>query len=222
MRTMTARTLYCGLMRNWSGKGDSTCRWWRPNTCWWCRRRSFIGWDIFRGSAAIPIATCGACSTRAHELSAAVGDGAGPELQAAHSVRDFSPSRRRRADAACFNTPAARARARARLHAKRSIGIGGHISADDAAQASAYDEGMRRELEEEVVIDTPYRGRMVGLINDDETEVGRVHLGVVHLFDVEQPGRPAAGKRNHRRRLSARRASCWPICPVSKPGRRFV
>jgi predicted NUDIX family phosphoesterase len=74
-----------------------------------------------------------------------------------------------------------------RLHAKRSIGIGGHISADDASQASAYDEGMRRELEEEVQIDTSYRGQMVGLINDDESEVGRVHLGVVHLLDVERP-----------------------------------
>jgi predicted NUDIX family phosphoesterase len=74
-----------------------------------------------------------------------------------------------------------------RLHAKRSIGIGGHISADDSAQVSAYEEGMRRELEEEVVIDTAYSARMVGLINDDETDVGRVHLGVVHLLDVEQP-----------------------------------
>src|SRR5438309_4405976 len=44
-----------------------------------------------------------------------------------------------------------------RLHAKRSIGIGGHISSDDSAQASAYDEGMRRELEEEVIINTPYQ-----------------------------------------------------------------
>src|SRR5688572_6425742 len=55
----------------------------------------------------------------------------------------------------------------ARLHAKRSIGIGGHISADDANEPSAYEEGMRRELEEEVIIDTAYRGRIVGLINDD-------------------------------------------------------
>jgi predicted NUDIX family phosphoesterase len=74
-----------------------------------------------------------------------------------------------------------------RLHAKRSIGVGGHISADDAAMASAYEEGMRRELEEEIYIGTTYRGRMVGLINDDETEVGRVHLGVVHVLDVEEP-----------------------------------
>lgn len=75
----------------------------------------------------------------------------------------------------------------ARLHAKRSIGIGGHISADDQAATSAYDEGMRRELAEEVVIDTPYRSQLAGLINDDESEVGKVHLGVVHLFDVERP-----------------------------------
>lgn len=75
----------------------------------------------------------------------------------------------------------------ARLHARRSIGVGGHISADDAAASDAYEEGMRRELEEEVVIDTPYRSRLVGLINDDETEVGRVHLGVVHLVDVDRP-----------------------------------
>ena len=77
-----------------------------------------------------------------------------------------------------------------RLHRKRSVGIGGHISAIDAgdhAVGNPYQEGMRRELEEEVAIDTPYTARCVGLINDDETEVGSVHLGVVHLFDVAQP-----------------------------------
>lgn len=76
-----------------------------------------------------------------------------------------------------------------RLHSKRSIGVGGHISTVDASDRSAnpYLEGLARELEEEVVIDCPYRQRCVGLINDDETEVGRVHLGVVHLFDVESP-----------------------------------
>ena len=46
---------------------------------------------------------------------------------------------------------------------------------------------LRRELEEEVIINTAYRGRMAGLINDDESEVGRVHLGVVHLLDVDRP-----------------------------------
>ncbi len=77
-----------------------------------------------------------------------------------------------------------------RLHRKRSVGIGGHISSVDAASngsGNPYEEGMRRELEEEVDVDTPYTARCVGMINDDQTEVGRVHLGVVHLFDVERP-----------------------------------
>ena len=50
-----------------------------------------------------------------------------------------------------------------------------------------YDEGMQRELDEEVEIDTPFEMKCVGLINDDQTEVGRVHLGVVHICEVEQP-----------------------------------
>jgi predicted NUDIX family phosphoesterase len=46
---------------------------------------------------------------------------------------------------------------------------------------------MRRELDEEVAINTPYTEKIVGLINDDDTPVGRVHLGIVHLCDVERP-----------------------------------
>ncbi|MCR4412689.1 MAG: phosphoesterase [Thermoguttaceae bacterium] len=82
------------------------------------------------------------------------------------------------------------AQGEARLRSKRSIGVGGHISTiDRGADGSAdpYAEGMRRELEEEVVLDTPYTSRCVGLINDDQTEVGRVHLGVVHRIDVQRP-----------------------------------
>jgi len=75
-----------------------------------------------------------------------------------------------------------------RLHSKRSVGVGGHISADDVrGDGSTYEEGMRRELDEEVAIGSPYTARCVGLINDDQTDVGRVHLGVVHLFDLERP-----------------------------------
>ena len=75
-----------------------------------------------------------------------------------------------------------------RLHSKRSIGIGGHISLEDDAKAgSTYREGMQRELDEEVSMDTAFTEHCVGLINDDETEVGKVHLGIVHIFDLELP-----------------------------------
>ncbi len=77
-----------------------------------------------------------------------------------------------------------------RLHSKRSVGIGGHISSDDAegtGDLNPYEEGMRRELDEEVIVESSHTEQCVGMINDDETEVGKVHLGVVHIFDVEQP-----------------------------------
>jgi predicted NUDIX family phosphoesterase len=76
----------------------------------------------------------------------------------------------------------------ARLRAKRSIGIGGHISEEDAAGgADPYETGMRRELAEEVIIRSEFRESRVGLISDDSTEVGRVHLGVVHRFELDTP-----------------------------------
>ncbi len=76
----------------------------------------------------------------------------------------------------------------ARLHAKRSIGIGGHISEEDAAGgADPYETGMRRELDEEVTIHSEFRETRMGLIYDSSTEVGRVHLGVVHRFELVRP-----------------------------------
>ncbi|MDO4570936.1 MAG: phosphoesterase [Planctomycetia bacterium] len=79
-----------------------------------------------------------------------------------------------------------------RLHLKHSVGVGGHLSEDDCSAATtlgeAYREGMRRERSEEVRIETQILSeKIVGLINDDETEVGRVHLGVVHWIEVAEP-----------------------------------
>lgn len=75
-----------------------------------------------------------------------------------------------------------------RLHSKRSIGVGGHISSDDQnGMGTVYREGMEREIAEEIHLETTYRERCVGLINDDLTEVGKVHLGIVHVFDLDAP-----------------------------------
>lgn len=79
----------------------------------------------------------------------------------------------------------------ARLHAKMSVGIGGHIN-DGDTQAEHFDEAayfraVERELHEELEIPGGYRQRIAALLNDDSNEVGRVHLGVVHLVEVVSP-----------------------------------
>lgn len=78
----------------------------------------------------------------------------------------------------------------ARLHRRRSLGVGGHVAESDAEgrrSFEAYEMAMRRELDEEVEVSSPGRMRLVGLINDDSTPVGSVHLGVVHLMELERP-----------------------------------
>lgn len=76
----------------------------------------------------------------------------------------------------------------ARLLALRSIGVGGHICADDSTLFdNPYREAMLRELAEEVRLESAYEDRCIGLINDDRTPVGQVHLGIVHVFDLAEP-----------------------------------
>ena len=73
-----------------------------------------------------------------------------------------------------------------RLHGLYSVGIGGHISEEDHGLFSnhlGYHEGMRRELVEEVAI-AEANEAAVAVINDDSTEVGFVHFGVVHVLCV--------------------------------------
>ena len=71
-----------------------------------------------------------------------------------------------------------------RLHDRFSIGVGGHLNPGDVDLAG----GLAREWSEELVADFVPEFRLLGLLNDDETEVGRVHLGVVYL--AEAAGRP--------------------------------
>ena len=74
-----------------------------------------------------------------------------------------------------------------RLHAKKSIGIGGHISTLDEQNDDPYAKGMERELNEELTFDVAFQEKCVGILNDDSNDVGKVHLGIVHLIDVEAP-----------------------------------
>lgn len=79
----------------------------------------------------------------------------------------------------------------ARLHAKMSIGIGGHINDGDSGAGhfnrDAYGRAVERELHEELAISGGYRQTIAALLNDEATEVGRVHLGIVHVITVDSP-----------------------------------
>lgn len=68
----------------------------------------------------------------------------------------------------------------ARLHHKLSLGIGGHINPETPDLL----DGLHKELEEEVEVDGDYDLTFAGILNDDSTEVGSVHLGAVFVLEV--------------------------------------
>ena len=74
-----------------------------------------------------------------------------------------------------------------RLHDKWSLGIGGHINPIDGLTASVdtYLAGMEREIREEISFPGAATQHLYALINDDTNEVGSVHLGIVHRFDLD-------------------------------------
>lgn len=76
-----------------------------------------------------------------------------------------------------------------RLHAQGSVGIGGHINpVDERADPlgrETYLAGVEREIDEELNIEGSHKNRIVALLNDDSNDVGKVHLGVVHIFELE-------------------------------------
>jgi predicted NUDIX family phosphoesterase len=78
-----------------------------------------------------------------------------------------------------------------RLVAKGSIGIGGHMNETDeslfALDEAAYRAGVAREVGEEISIQSKFEDRIVALLNDDSNEVGQVHLGIVHVFQLVEP-----------------------------------
>jgi predicted NUDIX family phosphoesterase len=77
-----------------------------------------------------------------------------------------------------------------RLKGKRSIGFGGHIIPRDRRSPDPwlkwYFQAVRRELSEEVGVSEPKREEVIGLIMDNRSSVGRVHLGVAHLWEVAE------------------------------------
>ena len=85
----------------------------------------------------------------------------------------------------------------ARLHGSWTVGLGGHIEPVDADLPDGarvdpkafFQQALQRELDEELALpDAPLPpAKLVGLINDDSTEVGSVHAGLVYSLDVGMP-----------------------------------
>jgi len=81
-----------------------------------------------------------------------------------------------------------------RLVALRSIGIGGHINPVDADNSTLfaheranYESAVQREVQEEVDVKADHKDRIVALLNDESNEVGSVHLGIVHFWNLDSP-----------------------------------
>jgi predicted NUDIX family phosphoesterase len=95
-----------------------------------------------------------------------------------------------------------------RLKALYSIGIGGHVNIDDRIQPSLFGskeaawkdfvlKAVRREVNEEVQIEgaNAQEPRLIGFVNDDSNDVGKVHFGVVFVMKLFNPTVAIRGER---------------------------
>jgi predicted NUDIX family phosphoesterase len=91
-----------------------------------------------------------------------------------------------RCGARCWAMRRTRAQSEARLHDKLSLGVGGHMERPDAGEDDPILAALRRELHEEVCLPHTPTLRFIGLINDDSTEVGQVHLGLLYEASLSE------------------------------------
>jgi predicted NUDIX family phosphoesterase len=102
-----------------------------------------------------------------------------------HSLKQIIPYAIIRFGDQVYLVKRSKRQAEARLHDLYSIGLGGHISELVDESSDVIRAALVRELEEEMVIAGPSRVKYVGIINDDTTDVGKVHLGILHEVLLE-------------------------------------
>ncbi len=98
-----------------------------------------------------------------------------------------------------------------RLHDRYSIGVGGHVNPADGGLDGDLGGALAREWHEELRVDFMPDFRFVGLLNDDSTPVGAVHLGLVYVGDAE--GRSVAIRETDK--LSGRFASSGEVAALA-------
>ena len=84
-----------------------------------------------------------------------------------------------------------------RLHGLWSCGIGGHVDQADQAptNTTTLHNALLREMQEELNHFTPTTiPTFIGIINEEQTKVGRTHIGIVYLLDITKDENPQAGE----------------------------
>jgi predicted NUDIX family phosphoesterase len=89
-----------------------------------------------------------------------------------------------------------------RLHDLFSIGIGGHINRQDVSPLQtdlrvAIERAREREAKEEFEFSQQGQPILVGMLNDDTNDVGRVHLGIVYEYTLKSPNVQQKEKHSH-------------------------
>lgn len=75
-----------------------------------------------------------------------------------------------------------------RLHGKLSLGIGGHMNPIDESPIeetlwNSLWHNTYREIDEEIGV-KPKQIGLIGIVNDDTNDVGKVHFGLVYMADI--------------------------------------
>ncbi|MAE75682.1 MAG: hypothetical protein CMJ85_02290 [Planctomycetes bacterium] len=103
-----------------------------------------------------------------------------------------------------------RAQSEARLHGLLSIGVGGHINPQDAEAGDLIARAAEREVSEELKVDPPFRMKPIGILNDDGSEVGAVHVGVV--FGLRMDRAPEVRERDKMTAIPTSLADLAALC----------
>lgn len=72
-----------------------------------------------------------------------------------------------------------------RLQGKWSWGLGGHIENNDGTKGNPMHYSMLRELEEEVEFSGISKIDVLGYLNDDSDNVGKVHFGILYIVETQ-------------------------------------
>jgi predicted NUDIX family phosphoesterase len=137
----------------------------------------------------------GVRTERVEQIMARLGRGsfiARPEAETDATVKQIIPYLVLRDGGRIFLMKRTRAGGDARLHDLFTIGVGGHMNPGDESVLDC----LQREWREELVADFVPDFEFLGLLNDDEVEVGRHHLGVVYLADAA--GRTVTVRETHK------------------------